>query len=51
MVAERLDESSGQELQNNNISCNVIVTISPHIKNPDIVRTVYSGILRDIKVY
>ena len=33
---------------NNN---NVIVTISRHIENPSIVRTVYSGIFREIEQY
>ena len=33
---------------NNN---NVIITILPHIENPGIVTTLYSGIFRDIQQY
>ena len=39
-------KSSRQELKYNNISYNVIVTISWHIENPGLVTTVYSGIFR-----
>ena len=45
-------KSSRQDFYYNNISCNsnsVIATISRHIENPDIVRTVYSGIFRHIQ--
>ena len=49
---EQTDKNSKiKNFKNFNISYNnnVIITISRHIENPGIVRTVYSGILRHIQ--
>ena len=49
-----MDKYSRQEFWHNNISYNnnnVITTISRHIENPNIARTVYSAIFRHTEGY